>query len=150
MSLSSPAYVPRPPRPLTAAELATALRVAAVLVPGTAGMDDYPALLDLALAARRDAFAGVVAELARLEGLDADALPAALRRACDAGDPVFGVLSSVIAGAYLLAPAVRERIGYPGQAARPPRFDLAAEQITDGILDPVIERGPIFRDPSRP
>jgi hypothetical protein len=150
MSLSSPPYVPRPPRPLSAAERATALRVAAVLVPGTTDVEDFPALLDLALAARRDAFAEVVAELARLEGLGADALPAELRRASDAGDAVFGVLSSVIAGAYLLAPAVRERIGYPGQAARPPRFDLAAEEITDGILDPVIERGAIFRDPSRP
>ena len=150
MSLSSRPYDPRPPRPLTAAELATALRVAAVLVPGTTGVDDYPALLDLALAARRDAFADIVAQLARLDGLGPEDLGAALRRASDAGDPGFGVLSAVLAGAYLLAPAVRERIGYPGQAARPPRFDLAAEQITDGILDPVIERGPIHRDPARP
>jgi len=50
----------------------------------------------------------------------------------------------VIAGAWLLIPAVRERIGYPGQRRDPARLEEAADQISDGILDPVIARGPIY------
>ena len=57
----------------------------------------------------------------------------------------FEVLSGLLAAAYLLIPEVRTAIGYPGQANRPPRFDEAVEQVMSGILDPVIDRGPVYR-----
>lgn len=41
-------------------------------------------------------------------------------------------------------PAVRARIGYPGQRRDPARLEEAADQISDGILDPVLARGPIY------
>jgi hypothetical protein len=43
-----------------------------------------------------------------------------------------------------MIPAVRERIGYPGQGGARARLEEAAEQISDGILDPVLARGPVY------
>jgi predicted aconitase with swiveling domain len=86
--------------------------------------------------------------MALVATLDGDApgdVEPELRRLAETPGSGFEDLAGVIAGAYLLVPEVRRAAGYPGQAARPPRFDEAAEQIMDGILDPVIERGPIFR-----
>ncbi len=149
--LSVPEYRPLPPRALTAAELSTLLAVADTLIPdGPAGRTpsrtpDYPRWLDRALAARRDAFDRVLALVAELGRLPRERLGAELRRLAGDPDSGFTELSTVVAGAYLLVPQVREAIGYPGQAHRPAPFDEAAEQIMDGILDPVIERGPIFR-----
>jgi choline dehydrogenase-like flavoprotein len=40
---------------------------------------------------------------------------------------------------------VRRRIGYPGQGKRPPYPDEADYDLRDGLLDPVIERGPIHK-----
>ncbi len=56
----------------------------------------------------------------------------------------FQALSAVVAGAWLLIPAVRARIGYPGQRRDPARLEEAADQISDGILDPVLDRGRIY------
>jgi hypothetical protein len=53
-------------------------------------------------------------------------------------------VSAVLAGAYLMVPEIRAAIGYPGQHRSHPPFDLAVEEIMDGILDPVIERGSIY------
>jgi hypothetical protein len=143
--LSSPPFDPRPPRSLTGGERHTFLRVAAILVPGTGALDGFDDLAERALAARRDAFDTIVDELHRLADLEGSALETELRRAAEDPHGAFGPLSTVIAGAYLMAPAGRAAVGYPGQAARPPRFDLAADEIMDGILDPVIDRGPVFR-----
>ena len=45
-----------------------------------------------------------------------------------------------MAGGYFLSPDVRERLGYPGQKAK------RLENDFDGaLLQPVIDRGPIFR-----
>ena len=148
---STPAYIPEPPRRVSDEELEAVLRIADALIPdGTAGprpslIPDYPLLLSRALAARRDAFDEILALASELSGSSERYLKAKLRELGTAGDASFGDLSAVIAGAYLMASAVRERIGYPGQAQRTPPFDQAASEIESGILDPVIARGPIYR-----
>ena len=38
---------------------------------------------------------------------------------------------------------VRKRIRFPGQGKRPPFSDEAEYDLRDGLLDPVIERGPV-------
>ena len=82
--------------------------------------------------------------LAELDGAAPDVADQALRK-LHAEQPVtFQALTAVITGAWLLTPTVRERIGYPGQRRDPARFDEAADQLSDGILDPVIARGPIY------
>jgi choline dehydrogenase-like flavoprotein len=45
----------------------------------------------------------------------------------------------VIAGAYYLEPRVRERIGYPGQEARPVRPDNYPAYIAEGLLDHLLD-----------
>jgi hypothetical protein len=55
----------------------------------------------------------------------------------------FNPLSSIVAGAYFMTPQIKALIGYPGQQRDPARVDEAANEI-DGLIDPVIERGPIY------
>lgn len=52
-----------------------------------------------------------------------------------------------ILGGYYLHPAMRERLGYPGQKGEELKTDEYLDYVTEGLLDPVIERGPIYRDP---
>lgn len=148
---SAPIYDPVPPRALTPSELAVLLEVADILIPdGSIGprpsaQAQYPAWLDRALAARRDVFDDVVSTLEELARCPRDGLADELRRISEASADSFEALSSVLAAAYLLIPEVRSEIGYPGQANRPPRFDEAVEQVMSGILDPVIDRGLVYR-----
>ena len=124
--------------------------IADVLIPASGDNPPASAEPDLdtwlrrAVDARADAFDAITAVLAHLDGAAPDVTNQALRK-LHAEQPVtFQALSAVIAGAWLLTPAVRERIGYPGQRRDPARFEEAADQISDGILDPVIARGPIY------
>jgi len=55
----------------------------------------------------------------------------------------FGVLAEFAAGAYFLNPAVCQALGYAGQTARP--IDPAPDYLDDGLLESVIQRGPICR-----
>jgi hypothetical protein len=153
---SVPRYATKPPRPLTEAEREALHRIADALIPAVGDrpapsqLGGYDGWLDRALAARDDAFERVVACAVRVTARDPRTLHAALKR-FDAEDPEgFHLLSSVLAGAYLMAPEVRRAIDYPGQRRHPPRFDEAADQIMDGILDPVIARGRFYTPaPSR-
>jgi hypothetical protein len=159
LSVTNPS-VPRhetgPPRPLHEDELATLLAAADALIPAGPGVPSaaiapgYVAWLDRALAARSDAFETIVTAAGRLQGIAAPELLDALRRMSADEPELFHDLSAVLAGAYLMVPEVRAAIGYPGQVRRPAAFDEAAEEIMSGILDPVIERGPIYVEPSDP
>ena len=40
---------------------------------------------------------------------------------------------------------VRKAVGYPGQKANPPYPDEAEYDLRDGLLEPVIARGPLYR-----
>lgn len=52
----------------------------------------------------------------------------------------------VASAAYYMSPLVREKIGYPGQQSRPdPDPDATPEYVSNGMLQQVIDRGPIFR-----
>lgn len=55
-------------------------------------------------------------------------------------------LTTAVAACYYLCPAVRELIGYPGQVAKTYDPYAYTEWVADGLLDPVVERGPIWRE----
>lgn len=140
------------PRELSAAEEEALVAVADALVdggstPAPSGAPGYPAWLRCALAARADAFEEVVAAAVEIGAVRAADRFEALRKMSVEQGSRFHALSSVVAGAYLLLPEVRAALGYPGQELRPAPFDEAAAQLMTGILDPVIERGPIHRTP---
>ena len=150
--MSNPSVPPRhsaPPRPLGDEERRTLLAVAEVLIPDVPGRPaasaapDYSFWLDRALAARSDAFEEIMELIGRLRDVEPVGLPAELRTISETQPAGFQALSSVLAGAYLMVPAIRRAINYPGKQARPAAFDEAAEEIMSGILDPVIERGPM-------
>jgi hypothetical protein len=96
--------------------------------------------LDQVLAARPDLAAG----LQRLLALARDHAPEVVVARLKTDDPAaFGVLAEVTAGAYFMNPAVREAIGYRGQA--PHAIDPRVDYMEDGLLESVIRRGPIYR-----
>jgi hypothetical protein len=57
-------------------------------------------------------------------------------------DPArLSLIGVAVSGAYFMAPVAREALGYPVGPRSAPPFDLAAEELAGGILEPVIERG---------
>ena len=136
--------------PLTESERATLRNVADALIPATdvdplpSSLPEFDSWLDRAVSARAEHAAQLRARVAALADVSPTELWPTLRQ-LDAEDPSsFQILSAVVAGAYLMHPTVMEIIGYPGQRRNPAPFDRAAEELSTGILDPVIERGPIY------
>ncbi|GAB5469415.1 MAG: hypothetical protein Kilf2KO_24450 [Rhodospirillales bacterium] len=61
-------------------------------------------------------------------------------------DPeAFGALGVLASAAYYMQPEVRRLIGYPGQENRPVEENYEPEYVTNGMLQEVIDRGPIYR-----
>ena len=56
-------------------------------------------------------------------------------------------LQLVIVGGYYTDKRVRELIGYPGQMAIEVRSWLVPEYLEEGLIDAVLARGPVWRDP---
>ena len=133
------------PRALTAGETGVLTRVARVLVPahdGRPGAADDPAfeqMLATAADARADSFAKLQSTIADLAALHEDGLEKGIRDLLARDPGAFQVLSTVVAGAWLLTPAVRDRIGYHGQVRKLADVVEAADQIGSGLLDPVLE-----------
>jgi hypothetical protein len=63
-------------------------------------------------------------------------------------DPLaFGLFADFVGGAYFLNTSVREKLGYGGQTAR--AIDPRPDYLDHGLLESVIDRGPIFRPTPR-
>ncbi len=126
-------------------------RVAGLLVPGTDAdpsatqISDFDSLLDVAILARGESFEELSAASDML-GSHADDVDLDLAlRTMNTDDPGrFHLISSVVVGAYLLSPEVRRLINYSGQGRNPASTEQAVEELSDGILDPVIDRGNIY------
>lgn len=122
------------------------------MIPGGAGLPSastanvHTKWIDRTLAVRPDLAETVRAVIAR-PGDPAEEL-AQLQREDEHAFETFGY---AVAGSYLMNPRVRKLLGYPGAAPKPnPAYpDEADFYLEDGILDVVIERGPIYR-PTRP
>lgn len=56
----------------------------------------------------------------------------------------FHLVSGIVAGAYFMTPENMARVGYPGQRREVPGPTEAADDLDGDILDPVVERGPIY------
>ena len=135
---------------LDAAERATLGAIADTLIPAAHGMpsaaevltDDRlrfvlnarPDLLDPLRTTLRPELGDDVA--ARLETLGRDE-PAAL-----------GTLQLVIVSGYYTDKRVRELIGYPGQIAIELRSWELPGYLEEGLIDAVLARGPVWRDPA--
>jgi hypothetical protein len=59
-------------------------------------------------------------------------------------DPAaFGLLTEVVASAYFLNAQVKAKLGYAGQGPRP--IEPHPDYLEEGLLQSVIDRGPIYR-----
>jgi hypothetical protein len=118
--------------------------VAGVLIPGDR---DAPAAMDLL------EFDDLLHRASSALGPDLPALHEALRRlpteidtwalvAFSTGEPAhFALIGTTVSGAYFMAPAALTAIGYPTGPRSAAPFDLAADELAGGILEPVLERG---------
>jgi hypothetical protein len=117
-----------------------------VLIPAEGGM---PAASQAGVAAEGldrvlAVCADLAAPLARLLEAARGREPAAFVAEIRSRDPAgFAALAETVAGAYFLNPAVRAALGYAGQEPRP--IDPHPDWLDDGLLQSVIDRGPIYR-----
>ncbi len=127
--------------------------VAAVLVPGDG---DAPAALDLA------EFDDLLQRAATALGPDLPALREAIRRLPEDIETVtltvfsashpedFSLIGTAVSGAYFMSPTALTAIGYPTGPRTAPPFDLAADELASGILDPVIPEDSMSPEHSPP
>ncbi len=117
--------------------------------PGPSSTPGFEQWLDIALAARAEDVVVLAEVLKSFEHLDGESLRHGLRIMSVEDEPAFRVLSSVIAGAYLMVPEVMERIGYPGQTRSPIGLMEAIDELETGLLDPVKTRQKALLDRPR-
>lgn len=123
-------------------ELADALIAGGAGMPSASQADAHRTWMDRALAARPD-LALVVIEVASSEGPAKQSLDDLRQR----DRARFDAFAFAVSGAYLINPRVRKLLGFPGPIpAKAPAFpDEAESYLEDGILDVVLNRGPIYR-----
>jgi len=96
--------------------------------------------LDQVISFRPDLASGLMKVLERAKGYP----PADALADLEKNDPAaFGVLAEFVPGAYFLNPRVRDQLGYGGQAPR--AIDPHPDYLDDGLLQSVLDRGPIYR-----
>lgn len=125
--------------------------VADVLIPAGAGLpaaraaEVHAGLLDEVARVRPDLIPALVEALDVLG--DTPDLASVDRLAADAPQ-AYEALTLVVAGAYLMSPKVTGPLGYTFAETRvvDPRDTLDA--VSEGLLDPVKARGPIYRLPA--
>ena len=118
------------------------------LIAGGAGMpsaseaETHGVWMARALAARPD-LASIVLDVINQDGEPGEVLDGLRER----DRPKFDAFAFAVSGAYLINPRVRKLLGFPGPApAKNPAFpDEAESYLEDGILEVVIQRGPIYR-----
>jgi hypothetical protein len=120
--------------------------LADVLIPASAGFLSASQAgvaaegLDQVLAVRPDLEPGLRQKLQSAKGRD----PADVVRELQTKDAAgFAELAEVVAGAYFLNRGVRAGIGYHGQVPR--ARESASDYLDEGLLQAVIDRGPIYR-----
>ncbi len=135
---------------LDPAERATLGTIAGRLIPAAHGMPSAADVLDdtrlrFVLHARPDLLEPLRAALRRELGDD----PAARLDALGRDEPSsLGALHLVIVAGYYTDARVRELIGYPGQMAIELRSWEYPAYLEEGLIDAVLARGPVWRDPA--
>ena len=133
---------------LTETDRATFAAIADYLIPNGEGMPSasqvgVPAdLLDKVLAVRVDLVEPLLRGVRTVADLDGEA---GANKLNDTDGEAFHAISLAASGGYYMSPLVRQLIGYPGQESRPFDPDKTTEYLDDGMLQPVIDRGPIYR-----
>jgi hypothetical protein len=123
-------------------------RAAEMMIPSGVGLPSAidvgidAELLDRVLAVRPDLEEPLAAALHRLRDVPTESILTLLDT-----EPGLEVLGIVVAGGYLMSEPVAAALDYPWQEAKLVRPDDVYEALQDGLLDAVVERGPIYRLP---
>jgi len=96
--------------------------------------------LDQVLTFRPDLAAGLKNILATARGRPATEFVAELQTQ---NPDAFGILAEVVPGAYFLNAQVGAKLGYHGQDPR--AINPRPDYLDDGLLQSVVDRGPIYR-----
>jgi hypothetical protein len=134
-------------QPLTAEIRADFLAIADRLIPAAEGMPAASEvrvgeLLDHILSLRPDLGEVFFRGLSAVHGRPAEEAAEMLNRE----DPeALSTIGLVAAAAYFMTQRVRTLIGYPGQEKRAFDPNGTPEYMTNGMLQRVIDRGPIYR-----
>lgn len=127
--------------------------IADFLIPEAEGMPSASQVgvhldtLDQILGLRPDLRENFVRGLSASVGKDARDAANALNQSDGAALTAIGLVASA---GYYMSPAIREKIGYPGQQSRPEADpDATPEYVSNGMLQKVIDRGPIFKPTKR-
>ena len=127
----------------TFARLADFLIPAYEKKPSASSVGVHLEMLDTVLRIRPDLTDGFQRAIDFCNGKDASEGLNALR----AADAVaFDALTLVATGGYMMTDEARAAIGYPGQEAPTYDVDETPEYITNGMLERVARRGPIYRE----
>ena len=124
--------------------------LADVLIPESAGFPSASQVgvadegLDQVLAVRPDLAKPLKVILQSAKGRNPAEVVAQLQ---DENPASFAALAEIVAGAYFMNPQVRVAIGYHGQVPQP--LASRPDHLNDGLLQPVIDRGPIYRPTPR-
>jgi hypothetical protein len=133
-----------------AARRATFAAVAEHLIPAAHGMPSAGAVvgdvrLRFVLNARPDLVEPLGMALRPELGTDPAARLAVLER--DEPDR-HAALQLAVVGGYYTDKDVRQRLGYPGQMAKELTSWKYPEYLAEGLIDQVLARGPVWRDPA--
>lgn len=135
---------------LDAARWATLTALADHLIPAAHGMPSAGAVIEdkrlrFVLGARPDLAEPLMAALSAELPREPGARLAALERD---GPDLLASLQLVIVGAYYTDTDVRDRLHYPGQEAKVLQSWRYPVYLEEGLVDRVLSRGPIWRDPA--
>jgi len=135
---------------LDAGRLVALAQIADHLIPEAHGMPSAGAVVDagrlaFVLGARPDLREPLAAALRPELGAHPAARLAALAQ--DEPDNL-SALQLVVVGGYYTDKRVRELIGYNGQEAIEVKSWLLPPYLEEGLIDKVLERGPVWRDPT--
>ncbi|MBY3301178.1 hypothetical protein HFO10_35760 [Rhizobium laguerreae] len=148
LSVSRPSAAP--PRPFTDMELQTLRTVADALIPpqddfrSGSAVSKFDQLVTNAAAIldkHFDLLTGVLEELRVTPGTE---MWDRLKKLEAENGEAFYILSTLIVGAYIYSDEMKSELNYPTPHRNPPGLFDAADELSSGILDPVIERGPIY------
>lgn len=127
-------------------QLAVILIPAHGKMPAASAVGAHQSLLDDVLKHRPDIRDDLLRALAAAHGREPRAAANDLLRKDAAA---FNALGLAVSGAYYMSPRVRELLGYPGQESVSYDPYATPNYLTDGMLERVVARGPIYRPTPR-
>jgi hypothetical protein len=127
-------------------QLADVLVPAHGKMPAASVVGAHEGLLDDVLKHRPDIRDDLLRALAAAKGREPRAAANDLLRQDAAA---FNALGLAVSGAYYMSPRVRELLGYPGQESVSYDPYATPDYLTDGMIERVVVRGPIYRPTPR-